>query len=43
MNFTRDNRILSGTQLGRVKDAKRLAETKLQGLEESLMLGKSGR
>lgn len=37
MNFTRDNRILSGTQLGRVKDAKRLAETKLQGLEESLM------
>ena len=23
MNFTRDNRILSGTQLGRVKDAKR--------------------
>ncbi len=37
MNFTRDNRILSDTQLGRVKDAKRLAETKLQGLEESLM------
>ncbi|MBR1499196.1 MAG: hypothetical protein IJ615_06150 [Bacteroidaceae bacterium] len=37
MNFVRDNRILSDTQLRRVKDAKRLAETKLQGLEESLM------
>lgn len=36
MNFIRDTRILNGTQLGRVKDAKRLAETKLQGLEESL-------
>ena len=32
----RDNRILNTTQLQRVKDAKRLAETKLQGLEESL-------
>ena len=37
MNFVRDNRILNDTQLRRVKDAKRLAETKLQGLEESLM------
>lgn len=33
----RDVRILNNTQLQRVKDAKRLAETKLQGLEESLM------
>ncbi|MBP3712733.1 MAG: hypothetical protein IJ148_00440 [Bacteroidaceae bacterium] len=32
----RDSRILNSTQLQRVKDAKRLAETKLQGLEESL-------
>ena len=32
----RDPRILNPTQLGRVKDSKRLAETKLQGLEESL-------
>ena len=32
----RDTRILNSTQLQRVKDAKRLAETKLQGLEESL-------
>lgn len=32
----RDPRILNSTQLQRVKDAKRLAETKLQGLEESL-------
>lgn len=32
----RDARILNSTQLQRVKDAKRLAETKLQGLEESL-------
>ena len=32
----RDVRILNSTQLQRVKDAKRLAETKLQGLEESL-------
>ena len=32
----RDSRILNDTQLGRAKDAKRLAETKLQGLEESL-------
>lgn len=32
----RDARILNNTQLQRVKDAKRLAETKLQGLEESL-------
>ena len=32
----RDSRILNPTQLQRVKDAKRLAETKLQGLEESL-------
>ena len=32
----RDPRILNTTQLQRVKDAKRLAETKLQGLEESL-------
>lgn len=32
----RDPRILNATQLQRVKDAKRLAETKLQGLEESL-------
>lgn len=32
----RDSRILNSTQLQRVKDAKRLAETKLQGLEEGL-------
>ena len=32
----RNPRILNATQLQRVKDAKRLAETKLQGLEESL-------
>lgn len=32
----RDSRILNSTQLQRIKDAKRLAETKLQGLEESL-------
>ena len=32
----RDPRILNPTQLQRVKDAKQLAETKLQGLEESL-------
>lgn len=32
----RDTRILNSTQLQRVKDAKRLAETKLKGLEESL-------
>lgn len=32
----RDPRILNSTQLQRVKDAKRLAETKLQGLDESL-------
>ena len=32
----RDARILNATQLQRVKDAKRLAETKLQGLEENL-------
>ena len=32
----RDARILNSTQLQRVKDAKRLAETKLQGLEENL-------
>lgn len=32
----REPRILNSTQLGRVKDAKRLAEAKLQGLEESL-------
>ena len=32
----RDKRILNSTQLQRVKDAKRLAETKLNGLEESL-------
>ncbi|MBO7120310.1 MAG: hypothetical protein J6W03_08345 [Bacteroidaceae bacterium] len=32
----RDPRILNSTQLQRIKDAKRLAETKLQGLEESL-------
>ncbi len=32
----RDSRILNSTQLQRVKDVKRLAETKLQGLEESL-------
>ncbi|MBQ7461044.1 MAG: hypothetical protein IJS63_02145 [Bacteroidaceae bacterium] len=32
----RDPRILNTTQLQRVKDTKRLAETKLQGLEESL-------
>ena len=32
----RDIRILNATQLQRVKDAKRLAETKLQGLEERL-------
>lgn len=32
----RDSRILNSTQLQRVKDAKRLAETKLKGLEESL-------
>ena len=32
----RDSRILNSTQLQRVKDAKRLAETKLQGLEDSL-------
>ena len=32
----RDARILNSTQLQRVKDAKRLAESKLQGLEESL-------
>ena len=36
MDFTRDPRILNTTQLQRVKDAKRLAEAKLQGLEESL-------
>ena len=37
MNFyNRNDRILGGTQLQRVKDAKRLAETRLQGLEESL-------
>lgn len=32
----RNARILNATQLQRVKDAKRLAETKLQGLEERL-------
>ena len=32
----RDGRILNSTQLQHTKDAKRLAETKLQGLEESL-------
>jgi len=32
----RDARILNSTQLQRVKDAKRLADTKLQGLEERL-------
>ena len=32
----RNPHILNSTQLQRVKDAKRLAETKLQGLEESL-------
>lgn len=31
-----DRRILNSTQLQRIKDAKRLAETKLQGLEDSL-------
>ena len=35
-NPRRDPRVLNTTQLQRVKDAKRLAETKLQGLEESL-------
>ena len=32
----RDSRILNSTQLQRVKDAKKLAETKLAGLEENL-------
>ncbi len=32
----RDGRILNSTQLQHTKDAKRLAETKLQGLEEGL-------
>ena len=32
----RDSRILNSTQLQRVKDAKKLAETKLVGLEENL-------
>lgn len=36
MSYLRDTHILNATQLQRVKDAKRLAETKLQGLEESL-------
>ena len=36
MSYLRDGRILNATQLQRAKDAKRLAETKLQGLEESL-------
>ena len=34
----RDTRILNPTQLQRAKDAKKLAETKLHGLEENLML-----
>lgn len=36
MDFTHDIRILNSTQLQRIKDAKRLAETKLQGLEDNL-------
>lgn len=32
----RDTRILNNTQLQRIKDAKKLAETRLQGMEESL-------
>ena len=35
--YNRNDRILGSTQLQRVKDAKRLAETKLQGLEENLV------
>ena len=34
----RDTRILNSTQLQRAKDAKKLAETKLHGLEENLIL-----
>lgn len=36
MDFTQNTRILNSTQLQRIKDAKRLAETKLQGLEDNL-------